>query len=208
MPSRNTPANRTQTSARKSQVRRTRNRWSTKARAMARTVPAVATYRYWYGISSSMRGILESPFGLWARHLAVPTLKPPGRAGITPTERGTVMTHHVRTRLVAAVAGVAIAVIAQGPAGASTSLTISGSSSTVGQKPLLGRCSIAGECGTIVLDGLGVADWGYVFGPTFDPVGRCYREDGTFTITLRSDGSTISGPLTGTFCPKPGAANQ
>jgi len=118
------------------------------------------------------------------------------------------MRHLVHTRLVVAAAGLAIALLAQAPATAGPSLTISGNSSTVGQKPLLGRCTIAGACGTIVLDGLGVADWGYVFGPTFDPVGRCYAEDGTFTITLRSDGSTISGPLTGTYCPMSSSKNQ
>lgn len=142
------------------------------------------------------------------RPFNLPYIEATRPGGITPTEWGTVMSHHVRTRTIAAVAGLAIALIAQGSAVASTSLTISGSSNSAVQKPRLVRCSIAGECGTIVLDGLGVADWGYVFGPTFEPVGRCFHEDGTFTITLRSDGSTISGPLTGTFCPDSSSANQ
>jgi hypothetical protein len=53
------------------------------------------------------------------------------------------------------------------------------------------------------LVGLGDADWAYVFGPTFEPDGRCFDVDGTLTLTLHSDGSTISGPLTGLFCPHP-----
>jgi len=112
------------------------------------------------------------------------------------------------TWLSGATLALASVLLISGPAGASTSLTISGSSSTAVQKPRLVRCPIAGECGTIVLDGLGVADWQYVYGPTFEPDGRCYREDGTFTITLRSDQSSISGPLTGSFCPGPAAANE
>src|SRR5205823_444168 len=58
------------------------------------------------------------------------------------------------------------------------------------------------ECGTMQLSGLGVADWAYVFGPAFVPDGRCFDVDGTLTITLQSDGSTISGPLTGVLCPR------
>jgi hypothetical protein len=62
---------------------------------------------------------------------------------------------------------------------------------------------VADECGTIQLVGLGAADIAYVFGPTFEPNGSCFDVDGTLTITLQSDGSTISGPLTGAFCPRP-----
>jgi hypothetical protein len=51
------------------------------------------------------------------------------------------------------------------------------------------------ECGTIDLVSLGTADWTYVFGPEFEPDGRCFDVDGTLTLTLLSDGSTISGPL-------------
>ena len=43
--------------------------------------------------------------------------------------------------------------------------------------------------------------WAYAFGPAFEPDGRCFDVDGTLTITLQSDGSTISGPLTGLLCP-------
>ena len=67
---------------------------------------------------------------------------------------------------------------------------------------------VADECGTIQLVGLGVADWAYDFGPTFEPNGRCFDVDGTLTITLQSDGSTISGPLTGLFCLLASATGQ
>ena len=58
------------------------------------------------------------------------------------------------------------------------------------------------ECGVIQLVGLGPADFVYLYGPTFEPNGRrgCFDLDGTFTISLQSDGSTISGPLTGVLC--------
>ena len=120
------------------------------------------------------------------------------------------MRNHVGTRLIAAAAaGVAIAVIAQGSAGASTSVTIAGSSPTATQKPRLTTCaSGANECGSIVLAGLGAADWAYVYGPTFEPNGKCYDEDGTFTITLRSDNSAVTGALTGSFCPKASSNNN
>lgn len=119
------------------------------------------------------------------------------------------MNHQVRIRLIAAAAGLAIAVLVQGSAGASTSLTISGSSSTATQKPRLTSCaSGANECGTVLLAGLGAADWDYVYGPTFTPDGKCYAEDGTVTITLRSDHSAVSGALTGEFCPKASSNNN
>jgi hypothetical protein len=51
------------------------------------------------------------------------------------------------------------------------------------------------------LVGLGTADWAYTFGPTSNPDGGCFDVDGSFTLRLQSDGSTISGPLTGLFCP-------
>jgi hypothetical protein len=58
------------------------------------------------------------------------------------------------------------------------------------------------ECGSIDLVGIGIADWAYVFGPTFVPTGQkgCFIVDGTFSLTLRSDNSFISGPLVGVFC--------
>jgi hypothetical protein len=92
-------------------------------------------------------------------------------------------------------------------AGASASVTLNGSFSSAITKPAFtGTCPsgtvVVGECGTIQLTGLGTADWTYVFGPTFEPNGRCFNVDGTLTIALQSDGSTISGPLTGLFCPR------
>lgn len=58
------------------------------------------------------------------------------------------------------------------------------------------------ECGVIQLEGLGAADYDYEYGPTFEPTGEqgCFHIDGTFTLTLQSDASTITGPLTGVFC--------
>lgn len=99
----------------------------------------------------------------------------------------------------------ATGIVAMAPAGASASVTLDGSFSTVIVKPnFAGLCpsGVADECGTMQLVGLGAADWAYVFGPTFAPNGRCFDVDGTFTLTLQSDGSTISGPLTGLLCPR------
>ena len=87
---------------------------------------------------------------------------------------------------------------------ASASVTLDGSFSTATTRPTFeGLCpaGVADECGTMQLVGLGTADWAYTFGPTFEPNGRCFDVDGSFTLTLQSDGSTISGPLTGRFCP-------
>jgi hypothetical protein len=67
---------------------------------------------------------------------------------------------------------------------------------------------VADECGALELVGLGTAEFRYFFGPTFEPNGPCFDVDGTFSITLRSDGSTISGPLTGSFCPRPSEAGH
>jgi hypothetical protein len=101
---------------------------------------------------------------------------------------------------------VAIGVIAIASAAASASVTLDGSFSTVVTKPNFeGFCpsGVADECGTIQLVGLGAAHWAYTFGPTFEPNGRCFDVDGTFSLTLQSDGSAVSGPLTGLFCPDP-----
>jgi hypothetical protein len=97
------------------------------------------------------------------------------------------------------------------PAAASASVPLDGSFSTALVKPdFAGLCpsGVADECGTMQLVGLGAADWAYAFGPTFEPDGRCFDVDGTLTITLQSDGSTISGPLTGVFCPRPSATGH
>lgn len=53
------------------------------------------------------------------------------------------------------------------------------------------------------LAGLGTAEFAYSFGPTFEPNGPCFDVDGTFTLTLQSDGSAITGGLTGQYCPRP-----
>jgi hypothetical protein len=112
----------------------------------------------------------------------------------------------IRGLLVIAVI-MATGIVAVAPAGASASVTLDGSFSTVVPKPdFTGHCPSGvvtdGECGTMQLAGLGAADWTYAFGPAFKPDGRCFDVDGTFTITLQSDESTISGPLTGLFCPR------
>ena len=107
---------------------------------------------------------------------------------------------------------VAAGIITAGSAGASASITLDGSFSIKATAPsgVAGICPslVAPECGTVELAGLGTADWEYQFGPTFEPVGRCFDVDGTFTLTLQSDGSTISGPLTGVFCPRPSEAGS
>jgi hypothetical protein len=119
------------------------------------------------------------------------------------TDRGVMST--IRGLLVIIATILASGVAALAPAGASASVTLDGSFSTVFVKPdFVGLCpsGVADECGTMQLAGLGAADWAYAFGPTFEPDGRCFDVDGTLTITLQSDGSTISGPLTGLFCPR------
>jgi hypothetical protein len=113
------------------------------------------------------------------------------------------------------VLGFAIAGLTAGPvplAGASNSVTLDGSFFSVRAKPQVVNAfcpsGVADECGTIELVGLGAADWTYDFGPTFEPDGSCFDVDGTFTLTLQSDGSTISGPLTGLFCPSASSSGQ
>ena len=107
------------------------------------------------------------------------------------------------TRLLVLVVAVAVFT---GPAAASTSLDLNGSFSTTLLKPenVPLSCTIGAyqgqQCGVIQLAGLGPADFVYAFGPAFDPIDKNhFAIDGTFTIILRSDGSTISGPLTGVF---------
>jgi hypothetical protein len=104
-------------------------------------------------------------------------------------------------------------VLAATPAAASASVRLDASFSTTVIKPdwTGTRCpSGAGdECGVLQLVGLGAADYVYIYGPTFEPDGRgCFDIDGTFTITLQSDGSRISGPLTGLFCGPGESAHQ
>lgn len=111
------------------------------------------------------------------------------------------------------VAVVAVACsVAAIPAGASASLALAGSFSTTVTKPAYaGPCpaGVADECGRIELAGLGTAEWAYTYGPAFDPDGSCFDVDGTLALTLLSDGSSVSGPLTGVFCPRqPDTAHQ
>jgi hypothetical protein len=113
------------------------------------------------------------------------------------------------SRLLAIV--LATGLVAVASAAASASVTLDGSFATkVVNKDFVSACpsGVADECDVIQLVGLGTADWAYVFGPTFEPNGRCFDVDGTFTLTLRSDGSTISGPLTGVFCPNASASGH
>src|SRR4051794_34406586 len=100
------------------------------------------------------------------------------------------------------VIALAAGLLAVAPAAASASVALNGSFSTAVQKPNFIPCGLDRECGTIQLVGLGTADWVYVFGPTFNPNGRCVDVDGSLTITLSSHAGAISGPLTGNFCPR------
>jgi hypothetical protein len=111
------------------------------------------------------------------------------------------------TRRLLLAASVSLA-IAAAPAGATAAVALNGSFFTTVLKPTFtgttcpsGLPSNVAECGVIQLAGLGPADFVYLFGPAFEPSGRCFDVDGTFTLTLQSDGSAIAGPLTGVFCP-------
>src|SRR5436190_15780977 len=117
----------------------------------------------------------------------------------------------------AAALGLLVVTLAAGmmtaaPAGASASIPLDGSFSIKATltSGVYGLCPsrVADECGTVELAGLGTADWTYYFGPAFEPDGHCFDVDGIFTLTLRSDGSTVSGPLTGVFCPGPSEAGD
>ncbi len=95
-----------------------------------------------------------------------------------------------------------------GAASTSSTVTLSGSFDVRLTKPLAPngpKCPSGvdgNQCGTIQLAGYGAAEFIYKFGPTFDPTGEhdCFYVDGTFTLVLQSDGSTLSGPLAGVFC--------
>jgi len=120
----------------------------------------------------------------------------------------------MRRSLLLILAVVTAAVVpAAAPAAASTSVPLDGSFFTTTVKPdfvnsWLCLSGVTDECGTIQLTGLGAADWAYVFGPTFAPDGRCFDVDGTFSLTLHSDASAISGPLTGLLCPRPSSTGH
>jgi hypothetical protein len=101
--------------------------------------------------------------------------------------------------------GFALSLVGWVPAHGATSVVIDGGYKyTVVRPASETRCPSGGgnECGTFQLTGLGPADYVYVYGPTFEPTGElgCFYVDGTFTITLESDASTVSGPLNGIFC--------
>ncbi len=118
----------------------------------------------------------------------------------------------LRRHVLTTIATMGAVVLAAGPATASTSLEIEGSYSAHLSRPdYQGRClpDVAGdECAVVDLGGLGIADLVYIYGPTFERAGRsCFDVDGTFTLTLRSDNSNISGPSTGRFC-VPGNSGQ
>jgi hypothetical protein len=108
--------------------------------------------------------------------------------------------------------GAAMSMTPTAPAGAGSSVTLDGSYSVAVTKPgFTSRCpaGTADECGVFQMAGLGAADYRYVYGATFEPTGTkgCFPVDGSFAITLESDRSTISGPLTGVFC-APGNSSQ
>ena len=102
-----------------------------------------------------------------------------------------------------------VVLLGAAPAAASGPVDLHGSFSLRTVKKDFALCSIADECGVLQMVGLGPADYTYVYGPTFDPTGKkgCYHVDGTFTITLRSDDSSVSGPLTGLYC-RPGGSER
>jgi hypothetical protein len=114
-----------------------------------------------------------------------------------------------RLRAVTFVGTMSAAVLGTSSAFASATVTIDGDYSFANTRPAFQGCpsNVGGdECRVLDLRGLGLADLVYVYGQTFEPAGpSCFDVDGTFTLTLRSDGSTISGPSTGRFC-RPGSS--
>lgn len=112
-------------------------------------------------------------------------------------------------RSLVAVLVLVTALFAVQPAAASDTVTLNGSFVYVFQRPAvlsgsLSSCpsGVADICGLIQLDGLGAADWTWVNNHTYVPTdGRgCFSGTASFTLTLESDGSTISGPTTSVFC--------
>ncbi len=119
----------------------------------------------------------------------------------------------MRRVLLVVLISTAACLVAWAPASAATSVVLDGSYKLAITKPeWTGTRCPAGtgdECGVFQMVGLGLADYAYVYGPTFEPTGKkgCFYVDGTFTVTLQSDGSTVSGLLTGVFC-GPGNSHQ
>jgi len=108
----------------------------------------------------------------------------------------------VRRVAAAAVAG---ALVAMTPLSANAAVHLQGSFDSRLLKPTATPCppsTNGSQCGVMQLEGLGPADFSYLFGTKFDPTGElgCWNVDGTFTVTLESDGSSLSGPLTGVLC--------
>jgi hypothetical protein len=120
----------------------------------------------------------------------------------------------MKSKLGAAIAAATFVLVGSTGAIAGGTLDINGAFSIRVTKPEFTSHCTAGtgdECGSIDLVGIGIADWNYVFGPTFLPTGQkgCFMVDGTFSLTLQSDHSFISGPLVGVFCsPQAAIAHQ
>lgn len=119
--------------------------------------------------------------------------------------------NRLTTALASLATATAMLVAGTAPATANAAIQLHGSFSERVLKPLFtGLCApeVEGnQCGVIQLDGLGPADFTYLFGPAFEPTGKrgCFFVDGTFTLTLQSDASSVNGPLTGVFC-EPGSS--
>src|SRR5947209_1718380 len=105
----------------------------------------------------------------------------------------------MKSKLGGAIAAATFVLINSTGAIAGDTLELNGAFSTRVTKPTFTSTCPAGtanECGSIELVGIGIANWNYVFGPTFVPTGQkgCFMVDGTFSLTLQSDHSFISGP--------------
>lgn len=121
--------------------------------------------------------------------------------------RKLVMPGWLATTIVAIAAGATLAAASAAADGSASSVVLDGSFFSKVTRPDLTpdwKCpaGTADECGVFQFTGLGPADYFYDYGPTFEPTGKkgCFKVDGTFAITLQSDGSTISSPLAGVFC--------
>ncbi len=111
----------------------------------------------------------------------------------------------MNSKLGAAIAAATFSLVGSTGALAGDTLDINGAFSEHVTRPAFTTKCPAGtgdECGSMELVGIGIADWNYVFGPTFVPTGQkgCFMVDGTFSLTLQFDHSFISGPLVGVFC--------
>jgi hypothetical protein len=119
----------------------------------------------------------------------------------------------MRQLLRAGVLAAALSTVAASGALAASSIQIDAAFARVITRPTYTSLCDAGtadECGVLDLAGLGLADYEYTYGPTFEPTGDlgCFAIDGTFSLRLLSDGSWISGALTGVFCTPGASAHQ